>query len=245
MQLTLTNPGLFITATGTEAGKTVASCAIAVALRREGRTVGVCKPAASGCRRERDDLINDDAEALAHFADCRFPLNTINPVRYRKPLAPAVAAEIEDKPFDFDAVARSLNEINAAHDVTLVEGVGGIMVPLTKDYTVLDLMVEVGFPVVVVCDATLGTLNHTAMTCELIRQKGLRLAGIVVNRYDPESPDASVVSNPAWLAKQNRTQLLATLPVAEDVNPGKGRIPDSILEAAAMTAWTPLAKKSR
>jgi len=245
MQLSLTQPGLFITATGTEVGKTVATCAIAAALRREGHSVGVCKPVASGCRRERDDLINEDAEALAHFADCRFPLNTINPVRYRKPLAPAVAAEIEGRSVDEDAIAKSLREISAAHDVTLIEGVGGIMVPLAESRTVLDFMADLDLPIVVVTEATLGTLNHTAMTCELIRLRGLRLAGIVVNRYDPESPDASVASNPMWLAKQNRTKLLATLPAANDVAPGKGKLPAEIIDAAAVTDWQRLAKPSR
>jgi len=243
--LRLHQPGLFVTATGTEVGKTVASCAIAAALKRDGHTVGVCKPFASGCRRERDDLVNDDAEALAHFADCRLPLNTINPVRFRKPLAPAVAAEMEGRPIDFEAIARALNEIDPGHDVTLIEGVGGIMVPLTADRTVLDFMAELDFPVVVVTDAKLGTLNHTAMTCELIRRRDIRLAGIVVNRYDPESPDESVASNPMWLARQNRTKLLATLPAAEGVAPGKGRLPAAILEAASFTDWRAVAKPPR
>ena len=243
--LKLTTPGLFITATDTEVGKTVAACAIAAALKREGRKVGVCKPVASGCRAERNDLVNADAEALAHFADCRLPLNTINPVRYRRPLAPAAAAELEGRPFDERAVADALRAIADEHDVVLVEGVGGIMVPLDAERTVLDLMAAIDYPVVVVARGDLGTLNHTAMTCELLRQRGVRLAGIVVNRYDPESPDASVTSNPMWLARQNRTALLATLPRADDVAPDKARLPVEIIEAAAVTDWARLARPSR
>ena len=75
-------PGLLITGTDTEIGKTVISCAIAHCLKTRGHTVGVCKPFASGCRKEREGLVNDDAEALAHFADCREPLDVINPIRF-------------------------------------------------------------------------------------------------------------------------------------------------------------------
>jgi len=190
--LTTQTPGLFITATGTAVGKTVATCAIAAALRQRGLTVGVCKPLASGCRREREHLVNADAEALAHFADCRFPLNTINPIRYRPPVAPAGAIEAGGPPLDEQVIADSINTIADACDLMLVEGVGGVMVPLDDKRTVLDLAAAIGYPVVVVAGAELGTLNHTAMTCALLRQRGLKLAGIVLNRYQPDSPDPAV-----------------------------------------------------
>ena len=116
----LSRPGLFITGTDTGIGKTVVACAIAADLRRRGLSVGVCKPIATGCRRDREGLVSEDAEALAHFSDCRLPLDLINPVRYHAALAPAVAAQREHVGVDFAAIDESLQRIDAASDVLLV-----------------------------------------------------------------------------------------------------------------------------
>ncbi len=233
----LTKPGLFVTATDTEVGKTVVTCAIAAWLRREGMTVGVCKPIASGCRHDREGLVNEDAEALAHFADCRANLDVINPVRYRDPLAPAVAAERVERPVDDHAIAESLHRLDAEHGVMLVEGIGGLLVPLDEKRTVLDLAATLGYPVLVVVRPNLGTLNHTAMTCELIRRRKLRLAGLVINRYQPETPDLAATTNRIWLARQNRTSVLATIPDAPGVAPAKARLPAEVHDAIAVHDW--------
>lgn len=230
-------PGLFITATDTEVGKTVVTCAIAAALRRQGVRVAVCKPVATGCRREREGLVSDDAEALAHFADCRLPLDVINPVRYREPLAPAVAAERKKEPIDWQAIDDSLRRLAADHDVVLVEGVGGLLTPLDNRRTVLDLAKHLRLPTVVVTRPVLGTLNHTAMTCRLLRNARLRLAGLVLNRYDPDTRDLAEATNPRWLSKQNSARILATLPETPGVAPEQAKLPETVIEAAATADW--------
>lgn len=230
-------PGLFITGTDTEMGKTVVASAIAVVLRRRHVAVGVCKPIASGCRHERERLVSPDAEALAHFADCRATLDMINPVRYRAPLAPAVAAERTERPVDHSAIADSLRRLDADHDVMLIEGIGGLMVPIDAKQTVLDLAKWLGYPVLVVTRADLGTLNHTAMTCSLIRSAKLRLAGLVINQYNPDTPDLAESTNPLWLARQNDTTVLATVPRTTGVAVEKGRLPDEVIDAVAVADW--------
>ncbi len=245
MNATAPTPGLFITGTDTNVGKTVATCAIAAALRNSGSRVGVCKPIASGCRNEREGLVSDDAEAIAHFADCRAPLNVINPVRYLPPVAPSVAIEQSGQPIDDAAIRHSLNTLSANHDVLLVEGVGGIMVPLDDKRTVIDLARMVGYPVVVVCRPNLGTLNHTALTCQAIRGAGLRLAGLVINGYVTDNHDASIADNPRWLAKQNKTKVLATLPQGDNVSPHTGVLSEDILSAARLMDWLAVAKHAR
>jgi dethiobiotin synthetase len=241
--LHLTRPGLFITATDTEVGKTVVTCAIAAALRSQGVRVGVCKPVSAGCRRDRTGLVNEDAEALAHFADTMHPLNTVNPVRYSDPLAPAVAAERTGQTVDDRAIAAALDEIDQTSDIMLVEGAGGVLVPLDEKHTMLDLMAWLGYPVLVVTRGDLGTLNHTALTCKAIRDAGLRLAGLAINRYDPESSDMSVATNPKWLAKQNRTKVLLTLPTGRETNPAKARLDDDLIELAKTVDWQRIAQK--
>ncbi len=237
--------GLFVTATDTEVGKTVVTCAIAAVLRNQGWRVGVCKPIATGCRREREGLINADTEALAHFADCRHPLTTINPVRYTRPLAPAVAAEQSGTPVDDDAIDRSLARVDRDSDILLVEGIGGWLVPIDGRRTVRDLAAAIDVPVVVVTRPSLGTLNHTAMTCAHIREAGLRLAGLVINRADPETPDVAESTNPTWLTRQNRTSVLATVPEASGTQPEKGRLPPAVLDAIALMDWARTAKPPR
>lgn len=254
---TLRCPGLFITGTDTGVGKTVVTCAIAAALRREASRsrVGVWKPFATGCRREREGLVSEDAEALAHFADCREPLDTINPVRFVPPLAPAVAAEEAGVPLDWTELWRSLSLLDASSDRLLVEGVGGLMVPIDPDrptLTVLDLAKAIGFPAVVVARSVLGTLNHTAMTVRLLKDAGLRVAGVVMNGYDADvalQEDPSVATNRRWIERMTGVPVLATVPrIAggpEAIAPGRGRIPDDVLEAVALQRWETALARSR
>lgn len=241
----LSRPGLFITGTDTGVGKTVVACAIAAALARGGARVGVCKPFATGCRRDREGLVSEDAEALAHWSDCRQPLEVINPVRHAPPVAPAVAAAMAREPVDLDAVARSLELLDAASDVVLVEGVGGAMVPIDPAHprtTVLDLAAAIGYPVAVVCRAGLGTLNHTALTVRALRSADCRVAGSVINGYEPDasrSADPSMSTNRSWLEKMNRLTVLATVPAcpAAEVAPHRGLLPAAVLEAVALCYW--------
>jgi len=220
-------PGLFVTGTDTEVGKTVASCLIADQMRRRSQDasprskIGVLKPVATGCRRDREGLVSPDAEQLAHAADFDpdiGDLTVVNPVRFRAPVAPAVALEQGGlASLEWEAIDRSLERLDEACERIVIEGVGGVMAPLEARgrrsiVTVLDLIVAIGYPVVVVCRADLGTLNHTAMTCALLRQAGARIAGLIVNGYEPDSTDGAMQTNRRWLARQSDVQILATLP---------------------------------
>ncbi|MAE65695.1 MAG: dethiobiotin synthase [Phycisphaeraceae bacterium] len=251
-RLELTRPGLFVTGTDTEVGKTVVACSVAWHLRRAGR-VGVSKPIATGCRRDREGLVSEDAEALAHFSDCRQPLERINPVRYRAPVAPAVAAAQTGQPVDFDAVEQSLGLIDRASDVVVVEGVGGLLVPLDRQdrvLTVLDLIQALGYPVLVVSRAGLGTLNHTAMTVRLLKEAGCRVAGLVINGYQADSSgrldarrDLAMATNPRWMELMTATEVRATVPQldTERVDPAQGRIAGPVLDAMGQQSWLDLA----
>lgn len=241
----LTCPGLFVTGTDTHVGKTVVCCAIAAALRTQVTgEVGVCKPMASGCRREREGLVSDDAEALAYFADSRLPLDVINPIRFTAPLAPAAAAEAAGKPVDWPALSRSLTRIDQASDAMVIEGVGGLLVPLDPEHprdTVLELIAAIGYPAVVVARGGLGTLNHTAMTIALLKQRGCRVAGVVINGYDPDdsATDPSITTNRRWIERMTGMPILAVVPKvkAGAAAPQRGKLDPAILDAIAMVHW--------
>ncbi|MCK4873218.1 MAG: dethiobiotin synthase [Phycisphaerales bacterium] len=218
--LALHSPGLFVTGTDTGVGKTVAACLICDQLARRGVRVGPCKPIATGCESRREGLVSDDAEQLACAARLDPDVGSlaiVNPVSLKPPTSPAVALErmhgthANAQP-DYASIGRALRKLDEGSDAIVVEGVGGILTPLDRNSTVLDLMMALDFTVVVVCRATRGTLNHTAQTCRLIRSSNLRLAGLIVNGYEYDHPDPQMQENLRWLAIQNRADVLAALP---------------------------------
>ncbi len=157
-------PGLFITGTDTGVGKTYVGTLIARSLVTGGRRVGVYKPAASGCRRESERLVSDDAVALWNAAGRPGDLDHVCPQRFVAPLAPHLAAREEGKQLDANLLRRGLEYWRGRAEIILVEGVGGLMSPLGEDQYVADLAEEFGFPLVVVSRNVLGTINQTLQT---------------------------------------------------------------------------------
>ena len=227
-------PGLFVTGTDTDVGKTVIAGAIAAWFRRQGSRVAVLKPIATGCERRREGLVSADAEFLAHCADSPHPLDLICPQRYFEPLAPAVAAERAGQPVDWAAVQRSIDLMSRDSDVIIVEGVGGAMVPLDERHTVRDLTGWLGLPSVVVARAGLGTINHTLLTVETMRQVG-RVAGVVINRYPAESAGAADETNPRTIAKWARVPILCIVP--DEPMPGTPGLPRGVVAATEIVDW--------
>ena len=227
-------PGLFITGTDTEVGKTVIAAAIANWFRRRGFRVGVCKPAATGCKRVREGLVSEDAELLAHCADAAFPLDVICPQRLAEALAPAIAAERTGKPLDWEAIDRSLREISSASDVLIVEGVGGAMVPMDGKHLLLDVMRWLGLPAVVVARPGLGTINHTLLTLSALREAKVPIAGVVINRYPADSAGILEETNLRAIEKWSRVPLLTVVPDERFTPP---QLPPGIIAAVERVDW--------
>jgi dethiobiotin synthetase len=202
---------LLVTGTDTGVGKTLVAGAIADWFRRRGSRVAVLKPIATGCVRRREGLVSEDAEFLAHCADARHPLDLICPQRYLEPLAPAVAAERAGQPLDWTAIQRSIDLMTRDSDVLVVEGVGGVMVPLDEQHTVLDVVKWLGLPAVVVARPGLGTINHTLLTVNALRGAA-KVAGVVVNRYPADSPGVAEETNLRAIEKWGRVPLLCVVP---------------------------------
>jgi dethiobiotin synthetase len=233
-------PGLFVTGTDTEVGKTLVAGAIADWFRRRGRHVGVLKPIATGCARRREGLVSEDAEFLAHCAEARFPLDVICPQRYVEPLAPAVAAERAAQPVDWEAVQRSLRIIEGASDAIIVEGVGGAMVPLDAKHTVLDLARWLALPAVVVARAGLGTINHTLLTVGAFRAAGVEVAGVVVNRYPADGASIAEESNPRVIERWGKVRVLCIVP-NEPLTPD-AKLPRGVVAAVETVDWDAFAR---
>ncbi len=232
-------PGLFITGTDTGVGKTIISAAIAGWFRKRGQRVGVCKIAATGCEHRREGLVSEDSEYLAYWADSVFPLETVCPIRYAEPLAPAVAAQRCGASLDWSLLQHSLDTLASGSDVLIVEGVGGIMVPMDDRHTVLDVARWIGLPTVVVARAGLGTINHTILTVNALRSAGVAVAGVVINRYPTDTPDAATETNPAAIQKWGQVPVLC---IAPDESAAPPLIGQGILAAMERVDWAGLAK---
>ena len=181
--------GIFVTGTDTGIGKTAVACALAAWGRLQGYDVGIMKPVASGGRRRwhggRPRWVSDDAIHLAEAAGVSDPWPLVNPVCFKEPLAPWTAALRERRPVDIAAILDAFTVLAGRHDVLIVEGAGGWLVPLNARTTVADVAARCGLPVLLVARPGLGTLNHTLLSLEAIRRRRLRCHGVVINHSGP------------------------------------------------------------
>lgn len=178
--------GVFVTGTDTGVGKTVVSCALARALRAAGRDVGVLKPAETGVPPEGPL----DALELIRAAGVADPLEDVCPVQLALPAAPTVAAAAENTRVDLDVIRAAWERLRKRHEIMIVEGAGGLLVPLADECTMADFAAELELPLVVVARAALGTINHTLLTLEAIEQRRLPLAGVVISHASGPLTDA-------------------------------------------------------
>ena len=205
------NSAVFITGTDTEVGKTVVAAGLALALRDAGLDVGVMKPAVTGCRSRRGTLISDDVEYLIGACGCGDERELVSPYMLREPLAPEVAAEIEDVRIDIRTMIRAFRALRRRHEVLIVEGAGGLFVPIKKKYFMADLIASLSVPMIAVARPGLGTINHTLLSCEVARARGLDVAGVVINNY-PEKPSLAERTNPDVIRRYARVPLLGIMP---------------------------------
>lgn len=178
--------GIFITGTDTGVGKTTVAATLARVLRLRGVNVGVMKPVTSGCAERDDELVSEDAELLAWGAGLEVD-DDIAPYRLRTAIVPADAAKRDGVKISFSRIEESYRRLAARHDFMIVEGAGGLMVPLNGGLLVSDLAAQLKLPLLVVALPGLGTINHTVLTCFAASQMGHDLKGVIVNRF-PEKP---------------------------------------------------------
>jgi dethiobiotin synthetase len=173
--------GYFITGTDTGVGKTLVAGGIAAILKNKGINVGVMKPIATGCKWINNRLISEDAVFLKLSAEVEDDYELINPISLEQPLAPTVATQLSNTKIDTDKINTAYDTLCERHDYIIVEGIGGLLVPIDEYYFVVDIAEEMELPVIVVCRPTLGTINHTLLTVSYARQHGLDVKGIIIN----------------------------------------------------------------
>lgn len=193
--------GFFVTGTDTGVGKTLASCALLHAFAQRGWRVTGMKPVAAGALFEGGVWINDDVEQLLAASNVRVPREIVNPYCYAPPIAPHIAAGIENNPINIRYLIDGYGRLSELADRVIVEGAGGFCVPLNERETSADFARELALPVILIVGMRLGCLNHALLTAEAIRARGLVLAGWVANHIDPAMAyaDANVAALQARL----------------------------------------------
>jgi dethiobiotin synthetase len=223
--------GFFITGTDTGAGKTYFASALAYWWRKQKRSIHVCKPVATGAIRQNDQWVCEDATLLAQAAG-ETDVQAIAPWMFPEPAAPSVASRLAGVKLRISSLAEAVFKRKSGVEAVLVEGVGGLLCPLTEKETVADLAAVLGLPLIVVARRSLGTLNHTLLTLEIARHRSLNVVGVVVTETKPAHGLAEE-TNVEELKRHLNVPLLAVLPYQPD--------PKLACDALSIIDWWALA----
>jgi dethiobiotin synthetase len=227
-------PGIFVTGTGTEIGKTVVAAALARTLANEGRSVAVFKPALTGmdefpgydeaAAQAAESIVGLPDHAILRVAACSSQSDDeIAPYRFDPPMSPHLAAGLAGVEIDPERVMKAARVAAAGVDSIVCEGAGGLLVPLSPTWTMRACAVELGYPLVVVAPPGLGSINHTLLTVESARSVGLKVAAIVLNPW-PSEPTAIEADNRETIANLCNVPVLTFPPV----------------DLSDLTTWPPL-----
>jgi dethiobiotin synthetase len=204
--------GFFVTGTDTGVGKTIIAGALIRELMASGLRVGAMKPVESGCRRHGGVLIPSDGNFLKDIACMTEDIRHITPYALEAPLAPLAAAELEDVNIEPEVIRQEFHRLVEKYEAMVVEGVGGLLVPIRKDYFVLDMARDLGLPLVVVTRPVLGTINHTLLTVRYAIEEGLEVAGVVINQAAMSSGSLAERTNPEVLGRLLPVPVLGVFP---------------------------------
>jgi dethiobiotin synthetase len=215
--------GVFITGTDTDVGKTWVAAGLTAALRQRGVAAAYFKPVQSGCPEKGGRLIPTDADFARTLAGLSEPLEVLTPIALRLPLAPGVAAAQAGVEINLGRIVAALTDLAARYEFLVVEGAGGLYVPLVgTHFLVLDLIRWLGLPLAVVAKSGLGTINHTALTVKAALAVGIEVAGVILNRY-PDNPGLAAATNPGVIEALTGVPILGRLPEVADLSSPKDR----------------------
>lgn len=222
-KLFLMSKAIFITATDTGVGKTIISCAIGLALKKSGVDVGIMKPF---------QCSGDDADFLLGALDIKDEKSLVNPYYAKEPLAPYIAFKRAGIHIDLEKVFLAYKELRKRHEFLIVEGAGGLLVPIKENYLVSDLIRDLDIPAIIIARAGLGTLNHTLLTQKYAIDYGIKIKGVIINGLSRNKIKGKAVrtgggaenTNPQVLKEFLDVPLLGVMPYIKNVNSKSGLI---------------------
>ncbi|KAG2472235.1 MAG: ATP-dependent dethiobiotin synthetase BioD [Nitrosopumilales archaeon] len=186
----------FITGTDTDVGKTWIAAGLARAFRNMGIDVGIMKPFAAG-NSQKTGFKSEDAEILSKAAKVNDPENLVNPQFFPIPASPYTAMKNSNvfEKVNVDLILQNFKKLSKLHDSIIVEGMGGIMTPILKNYYITNLINDLNLEIIIITRTRIGTLNHTIMTCKMAKKYGLHVRGIIINQIDLDGYDVDVLKD--------------------------------------------------
>jgi dethiobiotin synthetase len=213
--------GIFITGTDTEVGKTLIAAGLVATLKERGVDVGVMKPLESGAPSFGSAPIPRDALYLKEIAGVIDDLNLINSYCFQAPLAPGVAAEKEGVEIDLKRIKMQYEELKGRHQFMVVEGAGGLLVPVAEGVLLPELIKLLELPLILVARSSLGTINHILLSLFYCQEEGLEVKGVIMSESTPDA-DPSEKSNAQVVAQFSGVPVLGSLPYLRDYAGVKG-----------------------
>lgn len=210
--------GYFITGTDTGVGKTVVTACLTALFKSRGEDIGVMKPIETGVDSECSTSANSDAKFLMEVAGVQDALEDVCPYRLKFPASPYQAAKMEGRELKPEKLLEKFRTLQSKHSMMLVEGIGGLMVPITQRYNVADLALQINLPLIIVSRVKVGTLNHTLLTINAARQHGLKVAGVILNPSKEGELDAIETEQGKLIEEFSDTPILGTCPYIENVS---------------------------
>lgn len=224
--------GFFITGTDTGVGKTIITAALIKAAKFLCLSACGMKPIETGCLKseskvkssklkvKEEVLIPSDGMFLKEIAGTNDSIDLVTPIRFQNSLAPFPASEIEGITVDIDKIKKAYSELSKKYNAIFVEGIGGLLVPIKKDYSLLDLARDFGLPIIVVSRPGLGTINHTMLTVNYAIKEGLTVAGIIINHSQPTEGSLAEETNPEVIKQLSTVPLLGIFPYLKKLDAG-------------------------
>ncbi len=204
--------GFFVTGTGTGVGKTTVACGLSAYFSvKKGLDVGVMKPFEPGLGLRGKDSLPWDAISLREASGSQDDLGLINPYSFDAAISPDSAAEIEHVQIDLEHLDRMYEQLSREHDLLFVEGAGGVLTPIRRNFFISDLIKRWRLPVIIVARLGMGTVNHTLLTLRFLKTEGIPVTGVILNDLEGKQ-DASTRTNPGVLSRYLDVPLLGVFP---------------------------------
>ena len=210
--------GIFITGTDTGVGKTIVAAGLVLALKQRGLNVGYMKPVESGCPVLDGEVVPQDVRFVRETTGLRDDIDLMCPYRLKAPAAPSIASRLEDMHIDVAYIVDQYFQLSLMHEIVVVEGVGGLMVPLNNNDLVTDLVLQMGLDMLVVSRPGLGTINHTLLTVNMAKMMGIPLSGVIINGFGREAIGLPERTNPDEIEHFGNIPVLGILPWLKDLD---------------------------
>ena len=206
---------IFVTSTDTDVGKTYVCAGLAYSLKKLGIDVGIMKPFACGVK-QKIGFSSNDLTILTNAAMVDDAEDIINPFFFPIPASPYTAAKNLGVKIDVEHVMECFRKLDEIHDIMLVEGIGGIMTPILKDYAIIDLIKDLMANTIIVTSSKIGTINHTILTCKMCKNMNIPVKGLIINNF--ESTGYSIPELERDLSTLTGLPILCSLPHMEKFN---------------------------